>query len=201
MTKIIPSGKSGEFSITKQRITKQEVKNARMRQIWHHDEIVPKIGIATVLGQKSNRSWKNQEVIMSDTEFEKYTNENFLRHAHGNILIAGLGIGLIILPLLKDKDVKKITVVEKEQDVINLVYKHIKKLDKKNKMEVIHDDILTLNLPKEKKFDVIYFDIWNNVCGDNYSVMKMLRKRFRKNTVTNGYLRSWEETNTKRQDI
>lgn len=200
MNLIIPKGKSGDFSIKHYRVTKQDVKSARIRQIWQHDEILPKVGKVTILAKKTDSSWKDHDVVMSDSEFDKHANQEIVRIANGNVLIAGLGIGMIILPLLKNKYVKKITVIEREQDVINLVYKHIKKHDKSNKLEIIHDDILKVELPKEKKFDVIFFDIWNDVCGDNYQLMKELRKKFRKHRARYCRVQSWQEQETRKLD-
>lgn len=200
MHKILSEGKSGKYTIKKKRITKQDVKDAEMRSIFNPHFIPPEIGTLMVLGRKSDSSWKTIDVVMSDAEFEKITNRDFMRIATGNILIAGLGIGMILAPLLKDKSVKKITVVEKEKDIIKLIYDKIKKHDKTNKLELIHSDIFDLDLPKEQKFDVIYFDIWDNVCGDNYEQMKNLKKKFRKNRAVGSTVLCWEEETTKDRD-
>mgnify|MGYP000786328328 FL=1 len=42
---------------------------------------------------------------MSDTPMEKETNRDFVHNAHGNVLIGGLGIGLIILAIQNKEDV------------------------------------------------------------------------------------------------
>ena len=42
------------------------------------------------------------ELMMSDTPFERRTNEEFVRKASGKVMIAGLGIGMI-LNALRDK--------------------------------------------------------------------------------------------------
>lgn len=60
-------------------------------------------------------------VLMSNTPMEKRTNEDFVTNAHGKVLIGGLGIGLILLAIQDDPMVDKITVVEKNQEVIDLV--------------------------------------------------------------------------------
>jgi len=39
------------------------------------------------------------EVVMSDTDMEKRTNARFVANAHGNVLIGGLGIGMILLAI------------------------------------------------------------------------------------------------------
>lgn len=200
MHQIIPVKKSGKFGIEHKKITKEDVKSAELRSIFSQSFYPPKVGTATILYKKSDRSYRNHDVIMSDTEYEKITNNYVMRISGGNVLIAGLGIGMILLPMLKKSSVKKIIVVEREKDIINLVYKHIKKFDTENKLELIHDDINNVEFKKGTKFDVIYFDIWNNVCGDNYSEMKNLRKKFRKYRAKDSVVDSWEEEKTKDLD-
>lgn len=197
MHKIIPDGKSGDFGIKKQVITKEDIKLANLRAIFHPQDITPKLGTVTILYRKSDMSWETHKVVMSDSEFDKYTNSNIIRIAFGHVLIGGLGLGMIILPMLKNENIKKITVVEKEQDIINLIYEHIKHFDTDDKLEVISDDIFKIEFPKTLKFDTMYFDIWNNVCGDNYEQMKILKKRFKKNRAKNANVSCWEEDKTR----
>lgn len=196
---VIPTGRSGDYRISRKVITNTDIRRANILSMVS-DFYPPKKGIITILSRKSRKSWVNEDCIMSDAEYEKVTNNYIMQIAGGTILIAGLGLGMVILPLLKRSRVRKIIVVEKEQDVINLVYKHIKKFDTSNKLELIHDDIENVEFDKKIKFDVIYFDIWDNVCGDNYAQMKLLRKKFKKNRARPSTVESWEEDRTKRYD-
>jgi len=198
MHKILSEGKTKNFELKKQKITREDVKHAELRAIFSPRSIPPKIGTLMVLSRKSGKSWSHG-CIMSDAEYEKLTNTQIVNVARGNVLIAGLGIGMILIPLLKDKEVKKITVIEMEQELINLIFPKIKKYDKSNKLEVIQGDITKIDLPKEQKFDVIYFDIWDGVCGDNYEQMKNLKKKFRKNRAKGSSVLCWEEDSTREQ--
>jgi len=197
MYKILSEGQTKNFELKKQKITKDDVKLAEMRAIFNPRDIPPKIGTLMVLSRKSS---SYNDCVMSDAEFEKMTNTQIVNVARGNVLIAGLGIGMILIPLLKDKGVKKITVIEKEKDLINLIFSKIKKHDKSNKLEIIHSNIFELELSKEQKFDVIYFDIWDNVCGDNYQQMKDLKKKFKKNRAKESIMMCWQEGSTRSQD-
>jgi len=49
-----------------------------------------------------------------------------------------------------------------------------------DKVTIICGDIFKWYPLKGIKYDVIYFDIWNNICGDNYEDMKKLNRRFAK---------------------
>ncbi len=196
MYKILSEGKTKNFELSQRKITKKDVAFAKIREIIHPREIPPKIGTLMVLTRKESIL----DCVMSDAEYEKITNRTIVRVARGNVLIAGLGLGMILMPLLKNKDVKKITVIEKEQELIDLISPKIKKHDKKNKLQVIQGDINEIELPKEQKFDVIYFDIWDNVCGDNYQQMKDLKKKFSKNRAKGSTVLCWEEKHTRKLD-
>jgi hypothetical protein len=61
----------------------------------------------------------NGRLMMSDTRMEHYTNYKVVREARGNVLIAGLGLGMILHPILAKKEVLSVTVIEKYADVIS----------------------------------------------------------------------------------
>lgn len=104
-------------------------------------------------------------VLMSNTPMEKRTNEDFVTNAHGKVFIGGLGIGLILLAIQDDPMVDKIIVVEKNQEVIDLVASQLPLSDK---VEIICADVYDY-IPEEL-YNTIYMDIWSfineGVCYD-----------------------------------
>ena len=91
----------------------------------------------------------NNILMMSDTDMEKRTNYEFISNAKGDVMIAGLGIGLILHNLekkVKTGEVKSITVYEKYQDVIDLITPYYKHLP----ITVKCEDILNYLPPKEE---------------------------------------------------
>lgn len=117
--------------------------------------------------------------VMSDTLMERYTNMDFVEHAHGKVLIGGLGIGMILLAVQDKPEVTKIVVLEKYQEVIDLVKDQLPLNDK---VEVICADVFDYE-PTEK-FNTIYLDIWNNANSrDIYEEQRPLRMRYRKYLV------------------
>ena len=96
-------------------------------------------------------------VMMSETPLEKKTNEDFVNNAFGDILIGGLGIGMIVLAIQDSHLVKSITVVEKNEHVIRCV---APQLPFNRKVTIVHDDIFTYKPPGWTRYDCIYFDIW-----------------------------------------
>ena len=63
---------------------------------------------------------------------------NFCTHAHGDVLIGGLGIGLIILAIQDNPEVHSITVIEKNQEVIDMV---ATQLPLNEKVKIIQADV------------------------------------------------------------
>jgi len=118
------------------------------------------------------------DVIMSNTSMEKRSNARFIMDARGDVFIAGLGIGLIVLPIQDKEEVNSITILEKFPEVIELVGKQLPLNDK---VKIIQGDVFDYEFPKETKFDCLYFDIWNWVNSDVYErEMKVLKKKYRK---------------------
>ena len=136
------------------------------------------------------RLWVDGVLMMSDTHMERYTNQFFIDNAHGDVMIAGLGVGLILNALenkVQSGEVNSITVYEKYQDVIDLVlpkYKHLP-------IKVICQDILEYRPPKEETYDTIYFDIWPRINKSNLQQIKILHNRWKFRKRENGYMDSW----------
>lgn len=137
---------------------------------------------------------KGQGVMMSDTPMERNTNYEFLHKANGDVIVFGLGLGLIILPLLSDPNIKSIRVVELDQSLIDLVTPILKQHDNENKLTVVQGDCFTYVPEKGSKFDTVYFDIWLSICDDNYEEQKKLERGFRKHLNKenpNKFMDSW----------
>jgi hypothetical protein len=64
---------------------------------------------------------------------------------------------MIHIPLLASSDVTSVTIVEKEQDVIDLVWADCAKDDR---FTLVHDDIHTWTPPEGSSWDVGWFDTW-----------------------------------------
>jgi spermidine synthase len=139
-------------------------------------------------------------LVMSDTPMERRTNAYAVQSATGDVLIGGLGLGMIIIPMITKPEVTSITVVEKEPDVVCLVQPQLVQYltDKYGqsvaaKLKVLVADILEWTPPKGQKWDTIYFDIWPDICLDALPEMKTLHRRFgRRKTSPNAYMASWE---------
>lgn len=138
------------------------------------------------------RLYVGNTLMMSDTIMEKITNLEVCRRAQGNVLIAGLGLGLILTRILPKPEVKKVKITEKYLDVIELIAPRFES----PKLEVIHADIFEWHPAKGEKFDTIYFDIWPDINVDNLADIATLHQRFkfylnRKNPQA--WMASWQQ--------
>lgn len=102
---------------------------------------------------------KKNFCIMSNSEFEQLTNDKIIKNARGDVLIIGLGIGFILLPIQEKQEVTSITVIEKYQDVIQLV---APQLSINNKIKIIQGDVFDYKFDDNVKFDTLFCDIYGH---------------------------------------
>lgn len=131
------------------------------------------------------------ELMMSDTLMEKTTNQEFVDAARGDVMVAGLGIGLILHNIrdkVKSGLITSITVYEKYQDVIDLISPIFKDLP----IKYVCKDILEYKPAKDEKYDTIYFDIWAEISTDNLKEIRMLHNRWKSRKKSkDSYMNSW----------
>lgn len=129
--------------------------------------------ISGIKKEKYARLKINGSCMMSETPMEHRTNYRFIHNAYGDILIGGLGIGMIILPIQDSPNVKSITVIEKNLDVIKCIQHQLPFNDK---VKIINEDVF--DYKPERKYDCIYMDIWAYVNKDIYEEMKKLKRKY-----------------------
>lgn len=104
---------------------------------------------------------KNEEIWMSVNPNEINTMRPFINDAKGKVLVLGLGMGYIAYMMALKDEVKSVTVIEKDINIINLFKENIAPLLKTNKIRVIHDDAIRY-VENAKGFDYIFADLWHN---------------------------------------
>jgi len=105
--------------------------------------------------------WDLLQPMMIDNEYERETNQIFLDNAFGHVLIGGLGVGLIIKAVEDNNNIASITVIEKNQRIIDLI---VPQSNFNSKVTVIQGDIHTY-LPT-KQYDTIWLDDWTTAQED-----------------------------------
>jgi hypothetical protein len=149
----IPESKKGEWEITRKLIpagTKQELISIRTALYtgnkpesvrYDHDTYVHKL-------------LHNGGLVMSDHPQEMWQFAEAIHKAKSPVLVGGLGLGYIATQLrLRGLDV---TVVEIDQDVIDLVSPHLDK-----EIKIIKADLFEWIKHPDRKYAYYIFDTWN----------------------------------------
>ena len=122
---------------------------------------------------------EGEKVWMSPALSEIESMRDGIEKGHGKCLTMGLGIGVLpYLWLLKD-EVESVTVVEFNQDVIDLFEKYIRPQFKSSKkLEIFHGnafDYYNENFLKE--FDYVYVDFWESTEDGLALYTKLMEKK------------------------
>ena len=195
IAEILPEGKKGVAEISHFVVDEDAAKWSRLRSAINGGREEP------VEPGKYARLSINGGLMMTNTQMEQNSNCRVLHRATGNVLIAGLGIGMILLPILAKPEVKSVTVIEKYQDVIDLTELHLRASAGENakKLCIIQADIFDWKPAKGVKFDTIYFDIWPDISPDNLPEMTRLHRRFSHYKAPLCWMDSWMRSKTKYQ--
>lgn len=166
---LIPEGTSGDWKIERFTVPKR-VNWQAVRLAMEGRPIEP---------GEYTRLMHRDDVIMSDTPAEIRDHRFIDEVMEGNLLIAGLGMGMITLRALRSPKVEHVTVVEIEQDVLNLTAPAL--LNKfPKKLTIIKGDIWQWLPDPGQKFAVGWFDIWPTLETRNLKEMGKLSRRFLK---------------------
>lgn len=122
-------------------------------------------------------------VWMSITPNEVCTMEEPIREAKGKVLTLGCGMGYFAYMASLKEDVESVTIIEKEQDVIDLFQEYIlPQFETKDKVKIVKADAFEyLKSLEDGEFDYCFADIWDGVEDvEPYLTVKRLAKRFEK---------------------
>lgn len=161
----VPEGVSGDYRIEHFTVTPEESERTRIRS-WR-DEYVP--------AGDYTRLMRGRTVVMSDTDFELRTNRAIIRQATGDVLINGLGIGMVLRHILAKPGVRSVIVVEISADVIALVGPTFAS---DPRVTIVQADALEYAPPAGKRFNAVWHDIWDYVCSDNLPEMHRLHRKY-----------------------
>jgi len=154
----IPENRSGKFAIVHKTLKKGERVTMRSRResLFGGGKgaftVLPYNVRIHYLEEGSNR-WA------SDHPQEVHSQLPLVKDFYGDVLVGGLGVGLILTPLKQNPKVKYVTVVEKSPDVIRLVWDSVSD-HYSNVVEADLFDYLRECKRKGKTFDNGYFNIW-----------------------------------------
>ena len=101
--------------------------------------------------------YKDGDRIMQDTTKEYREHQPLWDGATGDVLIGGLGLGMVHQALIDNPHVTSVTVVEKYQDVIDLVWDHC---PKDSTFTLVNADINKWT--PTGTYDYVWIDTWLN---------------------------------------
>lgn len=160
----VPEGKKGRWEVSRFEIPERSIE--AMRLAWSGRPVTP--GIYTKLTRGGS-------LVMSDTPAEMDDHRAFIRRARGHVLINGLGLGMCVQAVLGKPSVERVTVVEIDQDVIDLVGPHY---TTDSRVGIVCCSAFDYQPPKGIRYEAIWHDIWDNICGDNLPDMKRLHRKY-----------------------
>ena len=179
----VPEDRSGNWRVEHFRVSKAEADWSNRMAAFHpgaRDEHIDPGRYARLMC--------GGEVVMSDTPFERLTNTEVVMRAHGDVLIAGLGLGMVVHGIGKynrqndDPEapgVNSITVIEKSAHVLGMIGPTVNRIKfPGGPVKLIHEDIFEYKPEKGRKFNTIYFDIWADQSTDALKDMAKLHRRF-----------------------
>lgn len=178
-------GTRGPWTVEVFEVSEADAERTKLGAMMHGRGYVP-AGTYTALKHKA---WG---IVMSDTPDERLDHRFAISAAHEHVLITGLGIGMVVAAVLAKPTVTKVTVVEKDADVIALVAPQITD----PRFEVIHADAFEYKPPKGTRYGAVWHDIWSNICADNLPEMTKLKRKFARRTDWQG---CWAERECRRR--
>ena len=126
---------------------------------------------------------KDNIIWMSNTPNEILTIAPSIERSHGKVITFGLGLGYYPFMCSLKENVESITIIEYDENIINLFKKHLLPLfPNKEKIHIIHDDAFEYlkNNNINELFDFAFIDIWHN--GDDGLPLYIHFKKFEENS-------------------
>lgn len=175
MRSSLSEGGSGDCKIKKFTVSEEEARFDMMRASFRDRRFV-RAGTYTKLSV-------NGTMMMADTHDEIRDHIEPVRLSRGTCLITGLGLGCVVQGMLEKhkrddgEPVGKVIVIEKSEGVVDLVGSYFK--DKYgDRFEIRNEDALTYKPPMGERYDVVWHDIWSNLCTDNLKQMERLHRKY-----------------------
>jgi spermidine synthase len=174
----IPEGKSGDFDL----IHKVLPAGGRL-QYFDTGVSWPTDRTFTILRQ-------NGDVWMSDTPQETAAMSCAAKAARGEVLVTGLGLG-VFHRCLPDK-VETCTTVESNNDVIQLVWRHLAKADHRHRLVRGDAAMILAQMQKAgRTFDFIYLDTWDRGDYEQLPTINWYVRLAQQLLAPKGVVRAW----------
>lgn len=106
----------------------------------------------------------NDDIWMLITPHEINTMKDAVNKAYGNVVTFGLGLGYFAYMCSIKDNVKSVTIIEKDKNIIELFNKHILPQFKyKDKIIIIESDAIEYLKRKSFDYDYAFVDLWRDI--------------------------------------
>jgi hypothetical protein len=168
----IPEQSLGEFRIIKRKV-KAGTAWPMCGTLGYDYCVFMEEALLTILQERKGDEWRDW---MVDSPYDWYAmGEYGLRTRPSKVIVGGLGLSLVLCHLVLRKDLEKITVIELNRDVIDMVSSHIP-LD--DRIEIIYGDFFDV-VPelasKHERYDTLIMDMWT---GEDQECMDIFKRAF-----------------------
>lgn len=161
----VPEGVSGAWRVERFEIGKHDA----ALSLFSYGARTPRPGTYTRLMCRGT-------VVMSDTPAEMSDHYVAVRAAHGEVLVNGLGLGMVVQACLNKPNVARVTVIELSDDVISLVAPHYQTMFGE-RFRVVHADAFEYK-PDLPNYGACWHDIWPDLCEDNLPEMTRMKRKY-----------------------
>ena len=189
MVDLVPEGECGDAKITHLSLSQEraDLDNRifafdhlkMLGDRWQEANLIPGTYCKLTIGG---------ELFMTDGPIEEATNRNFVEAAKGDVLIAGLGIGMVLPVLFDRRAVRSVTVIEKLSEVIELVGPHYASY---KRLAIEQGDAYRWQPTDGRRFDTIWLDIWPDINTDHIRPQIVMRRRYSEFLKPGGWIGVW----------
>lgn len=103
-----------------------------------------------------------KNIWMNISPNEINTMQPSIDEAYGNVLVFGLGLGYYPFMVSLKNEVKSVTIVEKDPNIIKIFKENLFKFfPQKEKIQIVQDDAFRY-VNNGKKYDYCFIDLWHN---------------------------------------
>lgn len=169
----VPDGRSGQWTVSTIEVTEAQARLDNMRNAMRGQRYLD-----VKPGFYKRLAHDKRGCVMSNTPMEIYTNSSFIYRAKGNVLVNGLGLGVVLTAILAKAEVERVTVIEISQDVIALVAPHFQSAIDAERLRIVHANCYEYTPPKGEKYDAVWHDVWDTICVDNLAEMTRLKRKY-----------------------
>ncbi len=130
---------------------------------------------------------------MYDIYHERIMNERVVREARGDVLIAGLGLGMILHPILAKPEVRSVRVLENSKHVVRLVMPSLQRVAGTEKLTLEMADAEKWQPPAGVQFDTIWLDCvpMYGYCQWVFDLQQAWVNRYQPFLRPGGYIDHW----------